>query len=284
MTTHSKYLAAAVQMNSSEIKQENLARAESLVENAARDGARLVVLPEFFNCLGRLTAMVHQAEPIPGPTSEWAAGLARRLGVVLVAGSIAEVGPTPEKAYNTSLAFDAQGRPIARYRKIHLFDVEMGDELPFKESRFVEPGDQVVATPTELGRVGQATCYDLRFPELFRRLVDDGAEVIAFPSAFAELTGRVHWEVLLRARAIENQVFIVAADQYGQHAPKLKTWGRSMIVDPWGTVLASADEGDAVVAATIDLERLADVRRRLPCLVHRRLGVPAPSPSGRGLG
>jgi predicted amidohydrolase len=272
MTSPQNYLAAAIQMSSGEIKEVNLSRAETLVERAASDGARMVVLPEFFNCLGRLTAILHHAEPIPGPTSQWAAALARRLGIVLVAGSICELGPTPEKGYNTSLIFDEHGRQLARYRKIHLFDVEMGDELPFKESRFIEHGGQVVTTPTDLGRIGQATCYDLRFPEMFRRLADERMEVLAFPSAFAELTGRVHWETLLRARAIENQVFVVAANQYGEHAPKLSTWGHSLIVDPWGTILAQAETGDAVVMAQIDFARLADIRRWLPCLTHRRLG------------
>lgn len=265
------YLAAAIQMSSTTDKAANLALAEKLVQQAAARGAKLVVLPEFFNCLGRMADVVQQAEPLPGPTSEAMSQLARRHDVTLVAGSICEASDTHGKGYNTSLIFGPDGQELSRYRKIHLFDVDLPGQITYAESRSVIPGDMIQATETPLGVLGQATCYDLRFPELFRRLADCGMEVLVSPAAFSAPTGRDHWEILLRARAIENQVYIVAANQFGEHAAKLATWGHSMIIDPWGRVLAESDRGEpGVVVAEIEPARLAEVRRGLPALAHRR--------------
>jgi len=266
-----RYLAAAIQMHAGEDKAANLDAAGRLVTAAARDGASLVVLPEFFNCLTQLQDVVRQAEPIPGETSRRMSQLAAELEIVLVAGSICERSGQQGKGHNTSLIFGPDGRQLSIYRKLHLFDVTLPDRVRLAESEHILPGDRLSAVDSPAGRLGQAICYDLRFPELFRGLVDRQMEVLVFPSAFSKPTGEAHWEVLLRARAIENQCYIVAADQYGSHTPNFSTYGRSMIVDPWGTVLAAADvEGETIVTAQIDLGRLAEVRAQLPALAHRR--------------
>ena len=267
-----RYLAAAIQLHSGEDKAANLALATELVEQAAGRGARLVVLPEFFNCLGHFESIIAAAEPIPGPTSQAMSALARRLQITLLAGSFCEQSDQPGKAYNTSLLFGPDGQQLACYRKLHLFDVDVPDMLRVTESDWILPGSDVICTTTPLGTLGQATCYDLRFPELFRRLIDRGMDVLVFPSAFALPTGRVHWEVLLRARAIENQVYLVASNQYGPHTRNLESYGCSMIIDPWGTVLdRAAETGDTVVMAEIDPGRTAEIRRGLPALTHRKL-------------
>ena len=263
-------LAAAIQLTASGDKSRNLDTAERLVEEAAGRGARLIALPELFNCLGEPGEIVAGAEEIPGLTSERMNELAKKLKVTLLAGSLAERRAGHERIANTSLLFGPDGTQLACYRKLHLFDIDLPGRVNFQESSFVEPGDAVVVTDTPAGRLGQATCYDLRFPELFRALVDRGAEIILVPSAFTQTTGRDHWEVLLRARAIENQVFIVAANQFGHHAPGITTYGRSVIIDPWGTVLATAADGEGVITAELDFQRQTEVRDSLPALKHRR--------------
>jgi predicted amidohydrolase len=265
-----RYIAAAVQMNSGEDKQANLARAEQLVGEAVSQNASLVALPEMFNCLGRFATVVQNAETIPGPTSERMAALARRLRIVLLAGSICEQCGQSGKAYNTSLLFSADGQLLARYRKIHLFDVDLPDKVTVQESRWILPGQEIGEATTPLGQLGLSVCYDLRFAELYRSLAAGGANVLCVPSAFTHATGRHHWQVLLRARAIENQAYVIAPNQCGQHGPELKTYGHSMIVDPWGRVLTSADEDEQVVVAEIDLEYLREVRAQLPALTHRK--------------
>lgn len=264
------YRAAAVQMSSGEDVAANLASATHGVEQAAAAGARLVVLPEMFACLGRVEAIVASAETIPGPTSDALCQLARRLQIILVAGSFAERSPRPDKVYNTSLLMGPDGAILASYRKIHLFDVDLPGQVSLTESSWIVPGDATATVATPLGCIGQAICYDLRFPELFRELADAGADVICVPAAFTLPTGRDHWEVLARARAIENQAFVVAANQFGRHTPQLTTYGRSMIVDPWGTPLAVAADGVGIAMAEIDLARMQEIRRRLPALDHRR--------------
>ena len=268
MTT---YLAAAIQLHAGLNKTENVAHATRLVEQAAAQGAKLVVLPEYFNCLGPLPEVVAQAESIPGPTSEAMRQLAMRLQITLVAGSICETTDSAGRGRNTSLVFGPAGEELASYRKMHLFDISLSPELTFEESHWIEPGESVSHFTGSLGNIGQAICYDLRFPELFRQLADQGMHVLAFPSAFAQTTGEAHWEVLLRARAIENQCYVVAANQYGQHSPQFTSYGHSMIVDPWGRILATQATGDGIVLAEVDLERLAQVRSDLPALKHRRL-------------
>jgi deaminated glutathione amidase len=272
-TQMERYLAAAVQMSSGADRAANLARAEALVREAAGRGARLVVLPEVFAWRGPRVEEAAVAEPIPGPTTERLAALAHELAIHLSAGSLLEKTPGEPRAYNTSCLFDPRGALVARYRKLHLFDVDLPGRVSVRESATRAPGDDVVAVPTALGTLGLSICYDLRFPELYRRLVRAGAEVLLVPSAFTFPTGAAHWEVLCRARATENQCYLVAPDQTGTSPHGFADYGESLIVDPWGRVLARASEGEGVITAEIDRAYLARVRRELPCLAHVRLGV-----------
>jgi deaminated glutathione amidase len=265
--------AAAVQLNSTADKARNLETAERLVRAAARDGARLVVLPEKWNLLGDSATLMGGAEPLDGPTMGAAGSWARELGIHLVAGSIAERVEGHEKAFNTSALIGPDGELEARYRKIHMFDVDVGG-VAYRESEHEEPGEEVVATrlARELEGItlGMTVCYDLRFPELYRILAVRGAMVITVPSAFTLDTGKDHWEVLLRARAIENQAFVVAPNQIGEAPPHYRSYGRSMIVDPWGVVLGQAPDEECFVAAELDLEAQERVRESLPSLANRR--------------
>lgn len=264
--------AAAVQLNSTEDKRRNLEVADRLTRAAARDGARLVVLPEKLNVLGTREQLIEGAEALTGETVTWARAVARELGIDLVAGSIAERREGREKLSNTSVHVGPDGEIGAVYRKIHMFDVEVGGQV-YRESDSEEAGDEVVLSHAAGGLpLGLTVCYDLRFPELFRALAVEGALVVALPSAFTKVTGRAHWEVLVRARAIENQAFMVAADQVGRHAPDRESYGGSMIVDPWGEILARAPDEECFVAAELDLAHQVEVREKLPSLAGR---VPA---------
>jgi predicted amidohydrolase len=261
--------AAAVQLNSTDDKDRNLAAADRLTRAAAGDGAELVVLPEKFNVIGTHEDYLRGAEELEGPTITWARDIARERGIDLVAGSIVERREGRDKLSNTSVHVGPDGEIKAVYRKIHMFDVVVGGQT-YRESESEEPGDEVVLSETS-GSVplGLTVCYDLRFPELFRILAVKGARVLALPAAFTKLTGQAHWEILVRARAIENQAFVVAAGQTGFHPPDKESFGGSMIVDPWGVVLARAEEGEAVVAADLDLARQDEVREQLPSLANR---------------
>jgi deaminated glutathione amidase len=262
--------AAAVQLNSNEDKARNLEIAERLIRRAAADGAELVVLPEKFSVLGSPEHLSEGAEPLDGPTLGWAGSLAGELGIWLVAGSIVERVETDDKLRNTSVLLDPDGVVRAVYRKIHMFDVEVGG-ITYRESDVEAPGEEIVVADAGPLKLGLAVCYDLRFPELFRVMAVDGAQAFTLPSAFTIPTGRAHWEVLIRARAIENQAFVVAAGQVGRHPPDHESFGHSMIVDAWGTVRASAaDEPERVVTADLDLEAQADVRAKLPSLANRQ--------------
>src|SRR4051794_1248760 len=261
---------ATVQLTSTEDKDANLARADALTRRAAAAGADLVVLPEKWNVLGRPEAIQAGAEPLDGPALSWARAAARELGIDLVAGSIAERVEGQEKGANTSVHVGPDGEDRALYRKVHMFDVEVGGQR-YEESAIEEPGDELVVSHTRDGvPVGLSVCYDLRFPELYRILAVRGARVLLVPSAFTLATTRDHWELLLRARAIENQAFVVAPNQIGEHAPGYRSGGRSMIVDPWGLVLATAPDDETVAVADLDLEHQDDIRRRLPSLANRR--------------
>jgi len=261
--------AAAVQLNSTDDKGRNLAAADRLTRAAAGDGAELVVLPEKFNVIGTHEDYLRGAEELEGPTITWARDIARELGTDLVAGSIVERREGRDKLSNTSVHVGPDGEIKAVYRKIHMFDVVVGGQT-YRESESEEPGDEVVLSETSGGvPLGLTVCYDLRFPELFRILAVRGARVLALPAAFTKLTGQAHWEILVRARAIENQAFVVAAGQTGFHPPDKESFGGSMIVDPWGVVLARAEEGEAVVAADLDLARQDEVREQLPSLANR---------------
>jgi deaminated glutathione amidase len=266
-----KFLAAAVQMLASDDKAANLKEAKHGVRHAAAEGARVVALPEVFAWRGSKKIEREFAEPIPGPSSAAMAQLARDLGIYLLAGSILEEIPGSEKAYNTSLLFDPAGKVRASYRKIHLFDVDLANGVSLRESDTRAHGETMVVIKTDLCSMGLSVCYDLRFPELYRGLASQGAELIFIPSAFTAYTGEAHWETLLRARAIENQAYIIAPDQFGKSAKSFETHGHSMIVDPWGKVIAELPDGPGVITAEIDLDYLANVRAELPALKHRRL-------------
>ncbi|MEA2348945.1 MAG: deaminated glutathione amidase [Thermoleophilaceae bacterium] len=261
--------AAAIQLNSTADVERNIATAERLVREAAADGADLIVLPEKWPALGEADVLLDAAEPLDGPVASRVSALARELGVDLVAGSISESRPGHERLSNTSVHYGPDGEARGIYRKIHMFDVEVGG-VQYRESATEEPGDEVVLSELADGTgLGMTICYDLRFPELFRILALRGSRVFSLPSAFTKVTGMAHWEVLIRARAIENQAFVVAADQIGHHTPEKESFGGSMIVDPWGQVLARAEDQEGFVAADLDLGRLESVRGSLPSLANR---------------
>jgi predicted amidohydrolase len=263
--------AAAIQLNARADKAANLEKADRLVRRAAEDGAELVVLPEKWTALGTGDDLRAAAEAIgAGEASTWASGIARELGIELVAGSISERVDGEDRLRNTSLHYGPDGELRAAYRKIHMFDVEIGGQQ-YRESDNEDPGDEAVLTATADGvEIGLTVCYDLRFPELYRILAVEGARILTVPAAFTVPTTRDHWEPLLRARAIENQAFVIAANQIGQHPPEHRSGGRSMIVDPWGVVLAVAPDSEAVITADLDLQAQADIRRSLPSLANRR--------------
>jgi deaminated glutathione amidase len=266
-----KFVAAAVQMLAGDDKQLNLQEARRWVRDAAANGALLVALPEVFIWRGSKKLERQFAEPIPGPSSKALSELARELGIYLLAGSILEEISNSERAYNTSLLFAPSGKQIARYRKIHLFDVDLPNGVSLRESQTRAHGESPEVVKTELGAMGLTVCYDVRFPELYRRLAEQGAELIFVPSAFTAYTGAAHWETLLRARAIENQAYIIAPDQFGKTANSFETHGHSMIIDPWGRIIAELPDGPGVITATIDFDYLAKIRAELPALNHRRL-------------
>jgi len=260
---------AAVQLNSNGDKARNLSAAERLVRQAAADGAEFVALPEKWNLLAGGEELVAGAEPLDGPSLGAARGWARELGVHLLAGSISERGADGEKTSNTSVLIGPAGEDVAVYRKIHMFDVDAGG-VSYRESEHERPGTEPVTASVADLTLGMTVCYDLRFPELFRILALRGARVIAVPSAFTLATGRDHWEVLLRARAIEDQVFVVAPNQHGEAPPHYSSFGHSMIVDPWGVVLATAPGGEGFAAADLDLAEQDRVRESLPSLANRQ--------------
>jgi predicted amidohydrolase len=261
--------AAAVQLHSTPDRDRNLAAADRLTRDAAAAGAELVVLPEKWPALGTPEQTIAAAEPFDGPVAQWAKAIARELGIDLVAGSFSERTGEARGA-NTSLHIGPDGELKASYRKIHMFDVEVGGRV-YKESEHEAPGDEIVLSQTADGtNLGLTICYDVRFPELYRILAVRGAEIVTVPAAFTFATTRDHWEVLLRARAIEGQAFVVAANQIGEHAPGIRSGGRSMIVDPWGVVLATAPDTETFVVAELDLDRQAEIRRTLPSLANRR--------------
>lgn len=260
---------AAVQLNSTDDKDRNLEVAERLVREAARAGAQLIGLPEKWNVLGGTEALHGGAEPLGGPTLSAVGAWARELGVHVLAGSISEREPDRVNVFNTSTLIGPSGVIEAAYRKIHMFDVEVGG-VSYRESAHEDPGDEIISGAADGVEIGLTVCYDLRFPELYRALAVRGARLIAVPAAFTATTGRDHWEVLLRARAVENQVFILAPGQIGKAEPHYDSYGRSMIVDPWGVVLATAPDSESYVVADLDLEAQDRIRARLPSLAHRR--------------
>ncbi|RQT33086.1 carbon-nitrogen hydrolase family protein [Burkholderia contaminans] len=274
MTDHTRsatpFQVAALQMVSTPDVARNLAEARRLIAEAAGEGAQLVLLPEYFCFMGhRDTDKLALAEPYQdGPIQHFLADAARRHGIWVIGGTLPLKAPEPDRVLNTTLVFDPSGNEAARYDKIHLFNFEKGDES-FDEARTIRAGDTVVAFDAPFGRVGLSVCYDLRFPELYRRMGD--CALIVVPSAFTYTTGRAHWETLLRARAVENQCYVLAAAQGGKHENGRRTWGHSMLIDPWGEIVAVRDVGASVVLGAIDSQRIADVRQSLPAWRHRVL-------------
>ncbi len=268
--------AAIVQLSSSDDLAQNLDRTRAGVVEAAARGAELVALPENFAFMRR------EGSPFPcaqGPGGElvvFLSELASELGIWLLGGSFPEEIQHDSRVYNTSVVFAPDGREIARYRKIHLFDVDLGTSS-LRESKHFAPGSDVVVAETAFGGVGLSVCYDLRFPELYRLQAERGARFLAVPSAFMPQTGRAHWEILLRARAIENQSFVIAAAQCGDHSSDRSSYGHSLIIDPWGRILAQGKDNQAIIDAECDLDELLRIRREIPALDNRRLGSPKPS-------
>jgi predicted amidohydrolase len=263
--------AAAVQLTSTADVDANLARVCALTRAAADAGAELIVLPENFGFLGEDHEKLAHAQPIDGPFTAPLREVARQAGVFVVAGGIPEVGPDADHVYNTSVLIDPSGDTAATYRKIHLFDVDLADGTRIQESRHVAPGDSPVVGTAREWSLGLTICYDLRFPELYRALVSSGADVLTVPAAFTLHTGKDHWQPLLRARAIENTCFVIAAAQTGRHSAARVSWGKSMIIDPWGTMLAVAPEGEGFALAVLDADALVRVRSQLPSLEHRKM-------------
>jgi predicted amidohydrolase len=280
-----RYIVAAVQMDTAANKEQNLSKIEAFVREAARQGASLIVLPERAEYMGR--GMREQAEPIPGRTSERLTALSRELKVHILCGvgessdvrddgaegpcatQAQDAGESSASPYNTLLLMGPDGEILSKYRKIHMFQVEGTGGVSVDESRFTTPGDEIVTVDTELGRLGMSICYDLRFPELYRALASKGAEVLFVPSDFTYDTGKDHWEILLRARAIENTCYVVAGNQCGQK-PKYRAYGHSMIIDPWGRVLAEAGESEEIIYGEIDSELIAEIRQQMPSLSNIR--------------
>lgn len=265
---------AAIQMASGPNVNANLIEAERLIADAVSAGARLIVLPENFAFTGKSeTDKLAIAEPDgSGPIQSFLSQQAIKHKIWLVGGTIPIKGSDEDHVRAASIVFNAEGEVVARYDKIHLFDVHIdASNENYNESAAIEPGDKVTVVETPYGRLGLAICYDLRFPELFRRMLDAGVDIIAVPSAFTAATGKAHWEILVRARAIENLCFVVAADQGGYHVSGRETFGDSMIVDPWGQVLDRLPSGSGYIIANLDIEQVRQVRKTFPVVEHRRI-------------
>lgn len=264
---------AAIQMASGPNVEANLDEAGRLIDRAVEAGAELVGLPENFGLIGmsERDKLAHAETEGEGPMQDFLSRTARRHGIWLAGGTIPLATPAGDRIRQSLLMYDPDGRQVARYDKMHLFDVHLEGGETYRESSTIEPGDAPATIDTPFGRIGLSICYDLRFPELYRHLMAEGASILLVPSAFTKVTGRAHWEPLLRARAIENLAWIIAPAQGGYHANERETWGHSMIVDPWGTVMAEQESGSGVVVADLDADRLANTRRNFPSLEHRRL-------------
>ncbi|WP_370660748.1 carbon-nitrogen hydrolase family protein [Zemynaea arenosa] len=265
-----KTTVAAVQMVSTPDVDQNLATMRRLVAEAAAAGARLVTLPEYWPIMGMTDSdkVGHAEQPGHGRIQDAMAAVAREHGLWLIGGTLPLVSPESDKVMNTVLVYGPDGAPVSRYDKIHLFGFTKGAES-YNESRTIVPGAAVGTFEAPFGKVGLSVCYDLRFPELYRAMGE--CTLIVVPAAFTHTTGLAHWEILLRARAIENQCYVLAAAQGGTHQNGRRTFGHSMLIDPWGEVLAVLPEGEGVVSGAIDAERMASVRASLPALQHRRL-------------
>ncbi len=261
---------AAIQMISTPVLEQNMATARKLMQQAAADGAGVLLLPEYWPIMGMQdTDKLALAEaPQRGAIQEFMVDAARSLGVWLIGGTLPMASADPAKVLNTTLVYDPQGKQVARYDKIHLFGFSKGEES-YQESKTITPGKEVVTFDAGFGQIGLSVCYDLRFPELYRAM--GACSLIVVPAAFTYTTGQAHWEILLRARAVENQCYVLAAAQGGKHANGRRTWGHSMLIDPWGEIISVLDEGEGVVAGELELDYMDKVRENLPALKHRIL-------------
>ncbi|UVE52382.1 carbon-nitrogen hydrolase family protein (plasmid) [Haloferax larsenii] len=269
----SQFVVAACQMDSKDDKQDNLDRALSFVDEAARAGADLVTFPEMVTYMGDRDRYPDVSEPAAGATVQQFAEKAREHGLYVHTGSFFEQIPDSERVYNTSAVIDPDGAVLDTYRKVHLFDIELEGSVEQQESAYVAPGDDIVTVETDLATLGLSICYDLRFPRLYQTMAQQGANVFLVPAAFTMYTGKDHWETLLRARAIENQAWVVAPAQIGNKPASEPTYGRTLVVDPWGNVVAKASDRETMLTATIDQEYLEDVRRDMQTLQHARPNV-----------
>lgn|SRR5699024_949479 len=260
---------AVVQMSVQGEKNKNIEKAMYFIDQAAQKGADVVLLPECFNFFGVSSEIINEAETIPGPTSEILSKKAKEHDIYINCGSIYEKA-NDEFAYNTSLLFNREGNIIAKYQKIHLYDANFKNRFSSYESELIKPGEKIVSTETEFGKIGLSICYDLRFPELFRTLALEGSQIIFVPAAFPQYTGSLYWETLLKARAVENQCYIVSAGQFGKASDGRVFFGNSLIVDPWGTQLAKAQEKEGVTVQEIDLSYIEQVRNNIPVFSHRK--------------
>ncbi len=265
---------AAIQLNSGADVGQNLARVERLLADAAGDGCELAVLPENFALMPVKSRdkAAHGETPGEGPIQSFLSDVSKKHGLWIIAGSMPLVSPETERVYGACPVYDADGAQRACYRKIHLFDVKLPDrDESYRESYSMYPGDDAVTVDTPIGRIGLTICYDLRFPELYRRLVENGATVFTVPAAFTQVTGEAHWHTLLRARAIENLAYVIAPGQHGSHPDQRSTFGHSLIVDPWGRILAEAPDEECYIAADIDPQLPERLRAEFPALANRRL-------------
>ncbi|EPG66141.1 carbon-nitrogen hydrolase family protein [Leptospira wolffii] len=270
----SRFKAALIQLNSRADLDFNLQKCEKLAEEAVSGGAKLLGLPENFPFLGSEKEKLERGAEIETKTRSFLENISKKNKITVLAGGFPSPAPGG-KVYNTAALFGPDGKEIFQYHKIHLFDTDPGDGVEYRESRSVEAGKEIppVYRNSELGNISSVVCYDLRFPELFRKLADQESDIVFVPAAFTKLTGEAHWEVLLRARAIENQCYILAPAQTGTHSGGRETYGHSLVVDPWGRILADAMEGEKVILADIDLEEVKKARKKIPALRHRKIGL-----------
>lgn len=264
-------LVAVIQTNSTAQREHNLEQASGLLAQAKAQGAKLAVLPEHFSFLAAMEKMPSAAEPLRGPTVAFLADRAKKLGLWIIGGSFSRKSDDPARSYNTCPVLNPQGELVAHYDKIHMFDLAIPGQATWDESRYVKPGRRLVTTELPVGTVGLSICYDLRFPELYRRLRLKGAQVLTSPAAFTYATGEDHWELLVRARALENACYVLAAAQVGEHGGNRRSWGQAMIVGPWGEVLAQCGDGPGVALAEVNPKGVAKSRRKLDSTGHARL-------------
>lgn len=259
------------QMTVSDDKEKSLKKAEEMIREAASNNSQIVVLPEMFNCPYENKSFPIFAEKCPGETTQMIANLAKELGIYIVAGSIAELDN--DKIYNTSFTFNKKGETIGKHRKMHLFDIDIEGGIRFKESDTLGPGEEVTVVDTEFGKIGIAICYDMRFPELMRQMVLKGAKIIIVPAAFNMTTGPVHWDLTIRARALDNQVYFIAASPARDLSASYHAYGHSAVANPWGEIISQADEKEAIIYGEVDMAYVEKIRNELPLLKHRRVDL-----------